>query len=238
MRTINFAEVNTMQIPEGDVQSLSIAGMTVWQKAFGDWRDLYDRVDYIANASRGQYIVTDYTADNTTGLEVTIACNAYEDVICAGSRISGSNARFYTPYLYASSRQYYGWNTARTLSLKVGTNTKFTARLNWMNSRKAEMMDSGGSLLGSASFGTTKLATQKDVIALFCSTNGDGSFTSRRNMKLYGARISQGGEVVREYIPCMRKSDGELGVFEACTETFITRSGSGSFTYGEIIGWL
>ena len=62
--------------------------------------------------------------------------------------------------------------------------------------------------------------------------DGDG-----RAMTFYGARLSQDGEVVREYIPCYRKSDGEIGVFETFTQTFLPSQEANGFTHGEEIEW-
>lgn len=238
MRTINFAEVNTMQIPEGDVQSLSIAGVTVWQKAFGDWRDLYDRVEYIASDGSGQFLDTGYMADNETGFEITIMCLNYADVSCGGSSHSGTNPRFYVPYLMSASRQYTGWNTARATSASISSNTVITTRVNWLNVRKSEVFNAEGVAYtkASASFGTTKLNTQKSNIAIFCNSYGSG-YASKRKMRLYGGRISQGSEIVREFFPCIRRSDGVAGVYETHTGEFLTNLGAGTFVCGERIGW-
>ena len=60
---------------------------------------------------------------------------------------------------------------------------------------------------------------------------------SSRDMIFYGARISQGREIVREYIPCYRKSDGEIGLYEKYTDQFIVNTGSGTFTKGDDVEW-
>ena len=236
---MNFNSVTSLVIPEGEVASISIGGVTVWQKQGGNYQELYQRVEYIGSDGSGQYLDTGYMADNTTGLELTIMCLNYADVSCGGSSHSGTNPRFYVPYLMSSARQYTGWNTARATSASISSNTKIVTRLNWLNVRKSEVFAEDGTeyTKASASFGATKLNAQKSNIAIFCNSYGAGSYASKRKMRLYGARISQDSDVVREFFPCYRKSDGVAGVYETHTGEFFENKGSGTFVQGEKIAW-
>ena len=235
---MNFNSVTSLVIPEGEVASISIGGVTVWQKQGGNYQELYQRVEYIGSDGSGQYLDTGYMADNTTGLELTIMCLNYADVSCGGSSHSGTNPRFYVPYLMSSARQYTGWNTARATSASISSNTKIVTRLNWLNVRKSEVFAENGTeyTKASASFGTTKLNAQKSNIAIFCNSYGTG-YASKRKMRLYFARISQGSDVVREFYPCRRISDGVLGVFETHTKKFFENLGGGTFACGADIDW-
>lgn len=239
MRSIDFDKVQSFLIPEGEVAKLSIGGVDVWRKRFGDYRDEYQRVEYIASDGSGQFLDTGYMADNETGFEITIMCLDYVDRSCGGSSHSGTNPRFYVPYLMSSARQYTGWNTARATSASIASNTIITTRLNWLNVRKSEVFNAEGVeyTKASASFGTTKLNTQKSNIAIFCNSYGVGSYASKRKMRLYGGRISQGVEIVREFFPCIRLSDGVAGVYEVHTGEFLENLGAGTFVCGASIGW-
>ena len=59
---------------------------------------------------------------------------------------------------------------------------------------------------------------------------------SKREYKFYGARLSQLFEIVREYIPCYRKSDGVAGVYEKFTGEFLTTPVS-AFAVGADSDW-
>ena len=235
---MNFELVTSVRIPEGEVKSIAINGSTVWTKPFDDYKDKYQRVEYIASDGSGQFIDTGYMADNTTGLELTIMCLNYADVSCGGSSHSGTNPRFYVPYLMTSARQYTGWNTARSTSASISSNTKIVTRLNWLNVRKSEVFAEDGTeyTKASANFGTTKLNAQKSNIAIFCNSYGTG-YASKRKMRLYGARISQDSKVVREFFPCIRKEDGVAGVYEVRTKTFLENLGGGEFVCGNNVDW-
>lgn len=235
---MNFSNVKSITIPEGEVSSISVAGVTLWRKSAGGYQDEYQRLAYIASDGSGQFLDTGYMANNTTGLELTIMCLNYADVSCGGSSHSGTNPRFYVPYLMSSARQYTGWNTARATSASISSNKKIVTRLNWLNVRKSEVFAEDGTeyTKASVSFGTTKLNAQKSNIAIFCNSYGTG-YASKRKMRLYGARISQDSEVVREFFPCYRKSDGVAGVYEIHTGEFFENKGSGTFVQGEKIAW-
>lgn len=50
--------------------------------------------------------------------------------------------------------------------------------------------------------------------------------------KLYSCEIYDDGALVNKLIPCKRKSDSVLGMYDIVTNTFYTNNGTGSFTYG------
>lgn len=54
--------------------------------------------------------------------------------------------------------------------------------------------------------------------------------------KIYYFAIYEDGSKVQELIPCRRKTDGELGMYDTVTDTFLTNAGTGTFTAGKVIG--
>ena len=194
----------------------------------------YQRVEYITNDGDA-YFLTDIVADDSTGAEMTASFTTQQDCVPMGSNTSTSNTRFFVPYLLSSSSIYYGFNAGTSLSYKSSINTVYTASLNFRNSRTAMLYDSGGfALVGQA---VTRSVTQQVApITILCYKTPSGRGSSRK-CTLYGARISQGEEVVRDYIPCYRKSDGEIGLYDMCTGTFLSNSGTDLLTKGEDVEW-
>lgn len=45
-------------------------------------------------------------------------------------------------------------------------------------------------------------------------------------------KIYEEDKLIRDLIPCYRKSDGEVGLFDSITRAFFTNNGTGSLTYG------
>lgn len=58
----------------------------------------------------------------------------------------------------------------------------------------------------------------------------NGSFCAP--MKLYSLKIEDSRRVLRDYVPCRRKSDNTPGLYDLITGTFFTNAGTGNFTVG------
>ena len=207
-----------------------------------DDRDLYQRVEYITSAEEGTYpyIITDFIADNTCGLEVIASFSAMQDRIPMGSRTDGSTAtRFYCAYPLSTTSVYYGFNGGSSISCSTSVNTIYRLQTNFLNSRLVNVYEEDGTRKASASLNAT-LAAQNVPVSIFGYHSGSsGAVSSKREYKLYSARCSRGHEVVREYIPCYRKSDGVVGLYEKFSGQFLTdASGSANgFTKGAEIDW-
>lgn len=204
-----------------------------------DDKDLYQRVEYIESAEEGTYpyIITDFIADNTCGLEVIASFAVMQDRIPMGSRTDGSTAtRFYCVYPLSTTSVYYGFNGGSSISCSTSVNTIYRLQTNFLNSRLVNVYEENGTRKASASLNAT-LAAQTVPVSIFGYNSGSsGSVSSKREYKLYSARCSRGHEVVREYIPCYRKSDGVVGLYEKFTGQFLT-SETGAFTKGANIDW-
>lgn len=50
--------------------------------------------------------------------------------------------------------------------------------------------------------------------------------------KIYETNVTREGEIVLNLIPCYRKADGEIGMFDTVSKTFFSNIGSGEFTKG------
>jgi hypothetical protein len=194
-------------------------------------------VEYIASDGN-QYIVTDFVADdNTCGIEAVIAVGNYNSTATMGSRENSGNTRFYLPYPLGSTSVYYGFGAAPKVTATVSQTAPFRWQTNFINSRLAGVYTFDGASVGSAAI-TENLTPHTVPVAIFGLYSGvDGGVTSAKNMKLYSARCSKGFDVVREYIPCYRKSDGVIGLYEKLTGTFWENVGTGAFTKGADIDW-
>ena len=77
------------------------------------------------------------------------------------------------------------------------------------------------------------------VFALFCSTvkyeGGSTYFNDEFKFigKLYGMTMTYEGEPLLELIPCYRKSDNVIGLYDMVGGTFYVNNGTGTFTKGD-----
>lgn len=203
-----------------------------------DPRDEYQRVEYIESAEEGTYpyIITDFIADNSCGLEVVASFPILQDRIPMGSRLNSDATRFYCVYPMSATSIYYGFNTGSSISCQLKVNTIYRLQTNFLNSRLVNVYDEDGIRKGGVSLSAT-LTQQTCPVSIFGYNHaGTGDVTSKREFKLYSARCSRGHEVVREYIPCYRKSDGVVGLYEKFTGRFLTGE-TGAFAKGADVDW-
>ena len=59
----------------------------------------------------------------------------------------------------------------------------------------------------------------------------NGAATTRQN-KIYMCDLYDEGVIVKQFIPCYRKSDNEPGMYDLVNDVFYTNAGSGSFVVG------
>lgn len=227
-------------IAPGDMPA-EIASITTGGGGAVDDRDQYQRVEYIESAEEDTcpYMITDFIGNNESGLEVVASFSVMQDRIPMGSRADGSTAtRFYCVYPLSTSSVYYGFNSGSSISCTTKLNTIYRLQTNFLNSRLVNVYEENGTRKASASLNAT-LTDQNVPVSIFGYHSGSsGSVSSKREFKLYSARCSQGHEVVREYIPCYRKSDGVVGLYEKFTKQFLVNAGTaGSFATGAEIDW-
>lgn len=232
---MDFSILKTLTIPEGDVKRIDIDGVKKWEV---NVLDLYQRVEYIKTegGTSGGWFLTDFIANNQSGMELTFSCPKFADQVHMGSRASATNSRFYIWYPMAATRGYHGWNTAVAQSVSTTSGTKYTSRLNWLNERKSVLLDADETVRSTKAISGT-LVQQVVPVSICRYNNVTNTPGGGRPMSLYGARFSQGSEIVREYLPCYRKSDGEIGLLEMLTGQFVPSQVSDGFTKGPDVEW-
>lgn len=62
--------------------------------------------------------------------------------------------------------------------------------------------------------------------------NNNGSVAEGKT-KIYNLKLYDNGTLIRDYIPCCRKIDGQTGLYDLVTETFCVNDGEGEFEKGE-----
>ena len=88
--------------------------------------------------------------------------------------------------------------------------------------------------LGEDSVGHTYIPNQPNPTTLKLFTRGDIPTIGNSNtyIKMFRCSVVVGGTLVRDFIPCYRKSDNEIGMYDLVNDVFYTNQGSGTFTKG------
>lgn len=173
------------------------------------------------------YIQTDGTAFINTGFNTT---DTYQ--IDCDMEIIGT----------AKSNYWFGQQQANGSMMYNGLYSTTALEFNWKtvartSSNRCVMQQStnGGNTTIVMNGVQTTVATGTNGVAgdfyIFACNNGSRPYASP--MRLYSFRIHQGGTSIRDFVPCYRKSDNVIGLYDRVTGTFYTNANSsGSFSKG------
>ncbi len=179
----------------------------------------YDaQVEYLQSVV-GAYIDTGITASNTTGFSFDFQRSVTNDCYYAGMRQASGNTRY---VIGGSSQFYVGWNSVTYLTT-TGT-TRHTVKLNLYNSREASIDDTNINTLATLGFTPTR------TIWLFKANDAVNS-TTQRVCKGYGAQVTVGNQLVRDFIPV--RKDGVGYFYDKVSGELFGNAGTGTFAYGD-----
>lgn len=182
----------------------------------------FTRCEYIESTGT-QYIDTGYIPTAQTGLltEVKDVYVESDDFNYAGCRIVGSN-RFTQGYY--QGRFCYGYNGwVSDITTVFYPSNWNTAKLNYLNDRKYHANNDVYNI-------TNTFANVGYSIHLF-SQNASGE-KNERSYKLRKAEITEGTEIVRDFVPCYHTATGIIGLFDTVNNKFYTNAGTGEFLKG------
>lgn len=69
-------------------------------------------------------------------------------------------------------------------------------------------------------------------MAIFAWNSSSGRTYTNKGARIYYLRFFDGNTKMADYVPCYRKSDGEIGMYDTVTKTFYTNSGTDTFLKG------
>ncbi len=107
----------------------------------------------------------------------------------------------------------------------VSLNTKYKASINYLGDNKIKFDN-----LETAN-GTNLI--DNTIIRLFSRFNASANNFNYSSAKIYSCKISNGTTLVRNFIPSVRLSDGEAGLYDLVNDVFYTNQGTGKFKYGK-----
>lgn len=183
----------------------------------------YQEVEYL-ESSGTQYIDSGFKPNNNTNADLTFSLSSHSGSTVAlfGCLSSGDN-RF--AFLVSSQQKlvwHYGATDTSHLSL-INLNTKYIVK----NVGLDLYLDNSLEYTSvSRNFTTTENAY------LF-GRNSEGSLSNQSFVKLYSCKIYDNGTLIRNFIPCYRKSDNVAGLYDLVNNVFYTNAGTGTFAIGK-----
>lgn len=181
----------------------------------------YQQVEYIESTGT-QYIDTGYIPMNTSKVELDLQFLDFSSEQNNGiASYSGNNTRIAIGNGYNHDGFYFG---VANSNLYRGTNdnNRHIFYIDFLNKNFGydENSFNFSSNLATIDRNYTLFARYGQWVENFCKE------------KLYSAKFYENSILIRNFIPCYRKSDGEIGLYDLVNNVFYTNSGTGTFLKG------
>ena len=190
---------------------------------------IYQEVEYIESTGT-QAIYTDIPAQ----LPIITSCDLMftEDQDSYFFGIRGNNIRICTCGYYSG---YWQWALGNyRLTRGISTNVRY--KMDTVLKNGSQVLTLNDSILSESSYTLDKEISGEGIsnFALIAYYNEDSkSFGLFTRVKCYGVKVWDGeNKLLGNFIPCYRKSDGEIGMYDTVSKTFYTNAGTGTFLKG------
>lgn len=190
---------------------------------------LYQEVEYIEGTGT-QYIDSEVPGD-TSDLSINIKYELTEVPTSGNYRwIFGNYVNEATNVtrilLYGPSTTYVNYNH-KAGSASVYSSTRY------INIVYDETLTSTQYTSNGSSITLTKTAGSANDANIIIFDRGVNPSTSKGKFKLYTFKAYSGSTLIRDLIPCYRKSDNVTGMYDRVSEAFFTNAGTGEFIIPE-----
>lgn len=191
----------------------------------------YQEVEWVASDGQA-YFMSGINPTQNHGFEAKVMYNSFIDgnnqrddrTICVSQDGSGRHWGFNT----RNDNSYWQIenlnNTGKTEVPSMTLNTTYTIEYNTDNLSKCYID------------GSHKATMTRNTYALpelpIMAFNNNGSIIFIMIGRLYYYKLYENGTLVRDFVPCYRIADGEIGLYDLVNDVFYTNQGSGTFTCG------
>ena len=188
--------------------------------------NLYQRVEYIKGDSR---IITEIVPANNRGIYArikngSVSSDSIPYVYFGSSNSYMNGLRFYT--VMKNGNFLFGWNDNEYGSIAQNTTDINTIKLNYLNNRNLEFNDQ------IIATNIPNLATTTFPLHIFGLNRGGSSANPSVLYELYEFKVSEKNNVIADLVPCYRKGDNIVGLYDIRNRIFYTKTSGDSFTKG------
>ena len=225
-------------IPEGNVVKITANGVVLWEKVIGRLPKEYQEVEWIkAPDTVGAYINLGFAFDTKAKLYIsqfikTVEVNTQYGYLFGASENSGAKRCMITsPYVSNGGATLYGSTgtsyLSNTVSIKQNAINEFECVL-----QKGKLYFSNITTGQNFTHTTQSEVTMTSNLYLFAQNYNDSPrFGYNRTIKAF-QYYDKTDTLICDLVPCYRKSDGVIGMYDIVRKTFLTNAGTGSFTKG------
>lgn len=214
---IDFNGLQTLVIPEGEVATIMRGSEILWEKQTSRLPKEYQEVSYIQSTGK-QYIKTPIL--NTATDTIVLRLDLSYDTVSVTNQLMGFTGNNGNCVGITSNR----WFEAASIT-PATANTRYFIEYGVTGNQIYRTIN------GETVQGTRSPYNYTTNLMLFAvlSARGSTTVTHYCRCKLYGAKVAINGDVVADYVPCYRRSDGKSGLYDLVTETFLASDGTEDF---------
>lgn len=186
------------------------------------FKNLYQQVEYIGN-DWTQYINTGFIPSSNTSIEMKVS-NTSTTHACLYCARSDGHTNTYSAFLIDGTSlrvDYYDTTYSNIMEATKGTAYVYKQNKN--------MVYVNNELL--KTIPQTEFSSEYNMY-LMASHNQETGAHNIGKIKLYYCKIWDGETIVRNFIPCYRKADGVVGLYDTVNDVFYTNAGTGTFEKG------
>ena len=222
---IEWSAVKAVKIPEGDCKRVAINGTIVWEK--GGLPSEYQQVAYIEGDGKS-WINTGIPISTVSALNTNWSFTfSVRNFNKRFQIVAGANSKF-KQFVIMNNKNIRGDWVLGTISGSVLSgmiaNTPYT------------ISQEDGFLVTDTSTQEIKTTSDSDIPFTLLARADDATRVEPSTItvgRLYGFTLTDNGVDRMNLVPCYRKQDGEIGMYDLVNGVFYTNSGSGTFIKGE-----
>lgn len=232
---MDFSQVKAITIPEGNVNRILSGTTVLWKKIRLPAE--YQEVEYI-QTSGTQYIRTPVPPSDDFRMELKVYTTCVDSFYCAGLRVN-------TVIIFGQTGPTANDRVSASVngsSVTAGTNGVLWSRSSSGQTYEIMLCTNGD---GTFTYHIQDLTNEKEFLAENQSynlmgnrTNGvciaalNGSYIIKGTNRYYYFRLYKDGEIAFDGVPCYRKLDNVVGLYDLVSKVFLTNTGTGVFTAG------
>lgn len=196
----------------------------------------FQEVEYI-ESSETQWVDIQYLPNSTTELYIKYtrmpnSLSAFTDLFgCEKNTIAYTVAGRFVQYNNYQEYIRILSSSANFIVANHNSNTKY-AEL-FIDNNNATLIDTDVNNVQYTYTTTyTPEASSLDISMYLFARNQNGTAYRPAKIRLYSCKIYDNNVLVRDFVPCYRKADNEIGLYDLVNGVFYTNAGTGTFAKG------
>jgi hypothetical protein len=233
---MDFSTAKSITIPEGKVKRILSGSTVLWQVQTGRIPSEYQEVEWVqAGNGVGAYINLGLKFDTAARINIGLSLGTKVDTAAYPFGAAESSGKYRcmisAPHDGGAYAYAYGSTGSAYLPVRIAMVANSLNEMEYVN--KAGKLSLTNKTNGSSVQDNKNIAfTMTSNLLLFAQNyNGSARYGGERQIH-YFKYYDKTDSLICDLVPCYRKSDGVIGMYDIVRKIFLTNAGTGSFTKG------